>query len=126
MNILIVDDDPGYREMLHAHLSRHHELSLLTNGRNALAVLTDDDHGFDVILLDLHMPRMSGSKLIEVLNEWNHLKSRFIIMSGMPKIDHVVGLPNVFAVLRKPFELPTLDALISQAAALPVLQSRYA
>lgn len=100
--------------MLHTHLNRNHELSMLTNGRNALALLADDDHGFDVILLDLHMPRMSGAKLVEVLNEWEHLRARFIIMSGMPKIDHVAGLPNVLAVLRKPFHMSALDELLSK------------
>lgn len=110
--------------MLHSHLHRNHELSLLTNGRNALALLADDDHGFDLILLDLHMPRLSGAKLIELLNEWEHLRSRFIVMSGMPKIDHVVGLPNVLAVLRKPFQMSALDALLSKTPEQLDQQSR--
>lgn len=113
MNILIVDDDPGCREMLHSHLSRTHEVSLLTNGHNALALLADDEHDFDVILLDLHMPRLNGAKLMEVLKEWKNLQGRFIIMSGMPNIEHVRGLPNVRAVLRKPFQMTTLDAMLT-------------
>jgi DNA-binding NtrC family response regulator len=112
MNILIVDDDSGYREMLFNHLNRNHEISLLTNGRNALALLADDDHEFDCILLDLHMPRLNGAKLIGMLNEWKNPRSRFIIMSGMPDIDHVQKLPNVRAVLRKPFNMAALDALL--------------
>ncbi|MBC8039160.1 MAG: response regulator [Opitutaceae bacterium] len=116
MNILIVDDDPGCREMLHSHLNRNHEVSLLTNGHNALALLADDEHDFDVILLDLHMPRLNGAKLIEVLNEWKNLQGRFIVMSGMPNIDHVRGLPNVRAVLRKPFQMTTLDAMLTATA----------
>lgn len=116
MNILIVDDDPGCREMLHNHLVRKHEVSLLTNGHNALALLADDEHGFDLVLLDLHMPRLNGAKLMEVLNEWDNLKGRVIIMSGMPNIEHVRSLPNVRAILRKPFMMPTLDAMISATA----------
>lgn len=119
MKILVVDDDPGCRELLHDHLSRNHELSLLTNGRNALALLADDDHDFDLVLLDLHMPRLSGAKLIEVLNECENLKTRFIIMSGMPDIDHVRGLPNVLTVLRKPFEMAALDTALSRAPTQP-------
>ncbi len=112
MNILIVDDDSGYREMLFNHLNRNHEISLLTNGRSALALLADDDHEFDYVLLDLHMPRLNGTKLINALNEWKNSRSRFIIMSGMPDIEHVRTLPNVRAVLRKPFDMATLDALL--------------
>ncbi|MBC8039984.1 MAG: hypothetical protein H7Y06_05530, partial [Opitutaceae bacterium] len=54
-----------------------------------------------------------GAKLIEVLNEWKNLQGRFIVMSGMPNIDHVRGLPNVRAVLRKPFQMTTLDAMLT-------------
>jgi two-component system, chemotaxis family, chemotaxis protein CheY len=116
MNILIVDDDSGYREMLFNHLNRNHEVSLLTNGRSALALLADDEHDFDYILLDLHMPRLSGAKLINALNEWQNPRSQFIIMSGMPHIDdHVRSLPNVRAVLRKPFIMGELDALLKAA-----------
>ncbi len=104
--------------MLHAHLNGKHELSLLTNGRNALALLADDDHDFDLVLLDLHMPRMGGDKLIEVLNACEHLKARFIVMSGMSNIDHVTKLPNVLAVLRKPFQLNALDAMLNE---MPVM-----
>lgn len=116
MNILIVDDDPGCREMLLNHLNRTHEVSVVTNGRNALALLADDEHNFDVILLDLHMPRLPGAKVIEVLNEWKNLKARFIVMSGMPNLDHVRGLPNVRAILRKPFQMPVLDALLTSGS----------
>jgi len=112
MNILIVDDDSGYREMLFNHLNRNHEISLLTNGRSALALLADDDHEFDYVLLDLHMPRLNGTKLLHALNEWKNSRIRFIIMSGMPDIEHVRTLPNVRAVLRKPFDMATLDALL--------------
>jgi DNA-binding response OmpR family regulator len=117
MKILVVEDDPGCREMLHSHLNRKHELSLLTNGRNALALLADDDHGFDLVLLDLNMPRMSGTTLMELLNEWENLKVRFIIISGVPNLDHIGDMPNVLAVLRKPFQLAELDALLN---AVPV------
>jgi DNA-binding NtrC family response regulator len=113
MKILIVDDDPGCREMLHGHLNRNHEVSLLTNGHNALALLADDEHDFDVILLDIHMPRLTGTKLMEVLKEWKNLKARFIVMSGMPNVEYVRELPNVRAILRKPFHLTTLDAMLS-------------
>jgi hypothetical protein len=36
-------------------------------------------------------------------------------MSGMPNIEHVRGLPNVRAILRKPFKMPTLDAMLTAA-----------
>lgn len=118
MKILIVDDDPGCREMLHAHLNRNHELSMLTNGRNALALLADDDHDFDLVLLDLNTPRLNGAKLLEVLGEWDNLKVRFIVISGVPNIEHISKLPNVMAVLSKPFKLAALDELLNRIPTL--------
>jgi len=118
MKILIVDDDHGCREMLHAHLNRNHELSMLTNGRNALALLADDDHDFDLVLLDLNMPRLNGTKLIEVLSEWDNLKVRFIVVSGVPNIEHISKLPNVIAVLTKPFQLAALDTMLNRIPTL--------
>jgi YesN/AraC family two-component response regulator len=62
------------------------------------------------------MPRLNGTKLMEVLKEWKNLQGRFIVMSGMPNIEHVRGLPNVRAVLRKPFLMTTLDAMLTATA----------
>jgi DNA-binding NtrC family response regulator len=123
MKILIVDDDPGCRDMLHAHLHRNHELSLLTNGRNALALLADDGHDFDLVLLDLHMPRLSGDKLIQVLNECENLKTRFVVISGVPSVENIRRLPNVVAVLRKPFNLSDLDSILREISEHPELSA---
>jgi len=119
MKILIVDDDPGCREMLFGYLNRNHELSVLTNGHNALALLADDSHDFDLVLLDLHMPRLRGEELMRVLGEWKNLSVRFVIMSGMPNIDRLHSLPNVLAVIPKPFKLAKLTEVLNGIVASP-------
>ena len=113
MKILIVDDDPGCREMLFNYLNRNHELSVLTNGHSALALLADDSHDFDLVLLDLHMPRLRGEELMRVLAEWKNLNVRFVIMSGMPDIERIRALPSVLAVIPKPFKLAKLDEVLN-------------
>ncbi len=68
--ILIVDDDPGIREM-HARMVQDWSLDyqplLASNGREALEKLQFVHP--DLILLDLMMPEMDGFKLLEHLRE---------------------------------------------------------
>ena len=41
---------------------------------------------------------------------------RFGIVSGMPDLDHLNALPNVVAVLHKPFKLTRLDEVLNGGA----------
>lgn len=116
MKILVVDDDPGCREVLHSLLNNNHELSMLTNGRNALAVLADDEHEFDLVLLDLNMPRMSGQQLIDVMSECALTDVRFVVMTGLPNFKPI-PLPNVVGILRKPFQIADINRLLAEVTA---------
>ncbi|MCS6909842.1 MAG: substrate-binding domain-containing protein [Anaerolineales bacterium] len=66
--ILIVDDEPGIREM-HARMVQGHapgyRVLLAGNGREALAVVREQQ--VDLILLDLMMPEMDGFAVLEAL-----------------------------------------------------------
>jgi len=68
--ILVVDDDPANRELLARRLkARSFETATAANGREALRLIHDE--AFDLVLLDVMMPDMSG---FEVLS---HLRRRF-------------------------------------------------
>ncbi len=59
LRLLLIDDNPVNRRLASAQLKRiGHELVLVSNGPEALALLETDD--FDVVLMDLHMPTMDG------------------------------------------------------------------
>src|SRR5512147_2598060 len=61
--VLVVDDDPGMREMLLLAMRRHgYEAEAATDGLDALARL--GEHPFDVVLTDLQMPRLDGLGLM--------------------------------------------------------------
>ncbi len=57
--ILIVDDEESPRESLRFILKDRYELTLKENGASALAALRDDGP-FDLMLLDMKMPDLSG------------------------------------------------------------------
>ncbi|RME42419.1 MAG: diguanylate cyclase [Deltaproteobacteria bacterium] len=66
--ILIVDDDPGNREILLRRLKRRgYEVTTAARGEEALALLAS--HEFDLLLLDVVMPDLSGLELLTRIRE---------------------------------------------------------
>ncbi len=112
MNILIVEDNRDVREFFYEMVNNigRHEISILTNGRNALSVLADPDHGFDLVLLDIEMPRMSGSKVVDMIHD--RVRVNFVVITGTPY--ELPQLPESIKVLRKPIEYEDLEAIISE------------
>jgi two-component system copper resistance phosphate regulon response regulator CusR len=70
MRILIVDDDPKLRSYVCAGLQQAGIESVAApDGESALNVLQEDTGGFDLILLDVMMPALSGWELLHDLRE---------------------------------------------------------
>jgi DNA-binding NarL/FixJ family response regulator len=66
--VLIVDDDAAIREGLVKLLSRHPEFTVAGEAANAFdALLTAEERGGDVALVDLYLPGFHGFTLIEKL-----------------------------------------------------------
>jgi CheY-like chemotaxis protein len=63
--VLAVDDDPAVRHLLDRVMSRSYEMVLAADGREALAKI--HSRRPDLMLLDLRMPVMDGSELLERL-----------------------------------------------------------
>ncbi len=65
--ILAVDDDPINIELLKRMLGELYDLSTARSGREALSLL--EQQSFDVMLLDIMMPGMSGLEVLEKVRE---------------------------------------------------------
>ncbi|MDH3243793.1 MAG: ATP-binding protein, partial [Saprospiraceae bacterium] len=69
VNILVVDDEPVNRQVLENHLSlAGYSVTQASNGPEALKIM-QNGHDFDLILLDIMMPRMSGYEVCHRLRE---------------------------------------------------------
>ncbi len=120
MKILIVDDDPAIRLLLFTVFGEEHEVSVLCDGHNAVSVLSDPNHQFDVVLLDLKMPRLSGEMVLEFLSGWQNIKTKFIILSGFIEEAAHLKYSNLIATLGKPFNIKELVKLVEGAAESPL------
>lgn len=77
--ILIVEDDPGIRKFLRAALEAEgYDALEEATGGGALAVISS--HCPELILLDLGLPDMDGSQLIESVRRWT--KTPIVVISA--------------------------------------------
>lgn len=104
---LVSDDDEDIRDFISFVLERAgHEVTTAGNGADALARATEDD--FDVILLDHHMPRMTGLEVAARLSQVRP-EARVLLMSG----DLDVGAQHPH-FLPKPFNRTELAAAVTE------------
>jgi signal transduction histidine kinase len=79
MHVLIVDDDPIYRETSRMFLSMYgRTVTLAENGRTCLALAAEGD--FDVMVCDLEMPDMNGLEVIAAVKAMPRHRDLPIIM----------------------------------------------
>ncbi len=71
--ILLVDDEPVNRQVLHNHLSmQNYQLVETTDGEQALAIINrsaEQKEPFDLVLLDIMIPNMSGYEVCAKIRE---------------------------------------------------------
>ena len=113
--VLIIDDEPGVRRTLERALRGHHyEVVSVGDPNSAYQVLGETS--FDLVLLDLRLPQISGDAFfLAIVRQWPRLLGRVILMSGdplPPQPDWPIELAGC-RVLHKPFSLDTLMTTVS-------------
>jgi len=102
--ILIVDDDQMILESLKALLKhKGYEINTTSSAKEALTYLNQDV--FDLAIVDIMMPEMTGFELLDSLDRGN-LDTMFMIMTGDPSMDYAIEAIRKMAndYIRKPFE----------------------
>jgi DNA-binding NtrC family response regulator len=117
--VLIVDDEPAIVRMLKDALGvfRHeHGYKVETAGDGADALVALEREQFDLVLLDMYMPRMSG---LELLGRMRQLKMQtpVLMLTGNDNARTAADAlaSGIFAYIPKPFELQQLEHLVSLA-----------
>ncbi len=113
--ILLVDDDPGVRELLEfICTSMGHEVCSLDRAPKALKLL--ESESFDVVVQDLKMPEMDGIELLKRLKQ-AYPRLPVIIVTAFSTWDNAVGAMRLGAYdyLRKPFDNDEVRAVVARA-----------
>ncbi len=118
MRILVVDDYGPFANTLRLLLTPDHDVSVLTSGAEALALLRGGAE-FDVVLCDLGMPGVSGMELYRRLAaERPGFERRLAFMTGgahgAEALGFLAGVPN--ERIEKPFDGAGLRALLARVA----------
>ena len=111
--VLIVDDEPEWREFLKLILIRRCQcaVAVAEDGADALAQLSDQT--VDIILLDAQMPVMNGETFRSAQLKDDALKSVYTILVSATAIeDGTAARIRADAVLTKPFASVELVKLI--------------
>ena len=117
--VLIVDDEPPVLEVLKDFFRqfRHpdtYETSSAKDGAEALIVLLRGQ--FDLILLDMHMPRMGGLELLKQIRGLGVNVPVIMITANADTRAAAEALGSgVFAYIPKPFDIRHLDHLVALA-----------
>jgi two-component system chemotaxis response regulator CheY len=120
-SILIVDDYQSVRKTLGRALERvGYKTFLAASGDEALTIL----RGFhvDAVILDLHMPVMSGQTLFHlIISTWPALKAKVLIMTGDARVEEKEAWLKLYdlPVVKKPFELGEILTLVDVLTAEP-------
>lgn len=117
LRVLVVDDEPlvlwSITEMLRSHGMDVQEAS---NAKSALRLITGEDGPPDVVLLDLNLPDSTDLGLLTMMRRIAP-STRVILMTafGTPEVCAEARRLGVASVIDKPFDLDSLDSLLTRA-----------
>lgn len=109
IELLLVEDEADFRDTCARWMTRKgHQVEQAANGQEALA-LCDRRH-FDVAVIDMNMPGISGIEVLERMRSSN-IDTEVIILTGQGTIESAVQAMKMGAsdYLTKPFPLDDLE-----------------
>ena len=116
--VLITDDDPGIRGLLQTMtLMTGCTVETAANGFEALQKLRSKS--YDLLLLDLMMPMMSGYDVVDQMKEMEARPAVIVLTAthaDAPSLERLDGRV-VSSILRKPFDVEAASDFIRVTAA---------
>lgn len=113
MKVLLLEDDPALSDLLEDHLSdKDYDVTLATNGQEALEYLIDEV--FDLALLDINTPIMTGIEVLKTIREDYKNQTPAIVLTAYQDTKHLKESfeSGVDDYIKKPFDLEELDQRI--------------
>ena len=116
IKVLMIDDNIALTEMVKEYFKDSSEIEIVEccyNGEEGLKKIDELEGKYDVILLDLIMPKKDGISVLEDLKERNIHKNIIVETSyNSPEVIRNVSEYGVNYYILKPFDLPDLEKRI--------------
>ncbi len=128
--ILVADDDPGHRKLVELAMNRiGMSYRLVEDGQQVLDIMVSES--FDLILLDLRMPKVDGYQVARILRDRN-IRVPIVALTAMcfPELAQECIKSGFTDWLVKPITFHELQSLIDRLTAvqayepLPVVKTK--
>jgi two-component system response regulator PilR (NtrC family) len=116
-SILVVDDEPGLREMLSILFKRErYEVTVSPGFATAREAIRNAPHAFGVVLTDLMMPDGSGLDILTLAKQRSP-ETEVIVMTAHSSVETAIEAMKrgAYDFVTKPFATSELRALVSKA-----------
>lgn len=123
-SILLVDDDSAFRQVMAKELNRlGHIVTTAASGEEAVERVAVEEP--DVVLLDLHLPGMTGVEALRAIHA-TASGTEVIVLTGHGSIDTAIESIRIgaFDYVQKPCPLDELDLRIQRAIERQELRQR--
>lgn len=112
--ILVAEDDPGIARFLEVVVTRGgFAVDSVKDGADALRLLSEQE--YDVMLLDLTLPRVNGWEVVAALRGFKR-RPAVIVLTANTRYVHELDAELVTSIVRKPFDLNMLMSLVTDTA----------
>jgi len=112
--LLIADDDCGFRQTIKFIFEAHFETLEVESGEEAIAVV--ERQPIDIALLDMHMAELTGLETIRILKSLNAVAPCILITAdATEQLCRDASRADAYKVLRKPISKDELVVTVSTA-----------
>ena len=112
----MIDDNVSLVDMVREYFSNHKKIEIVDcayDGEDGLNKIINEQDSYDLVLLDLIMPKKDGLYVLEELKKKNIFKNIIVATSyNEPKVIRKVSEYGVNYYVLKPFELVDLESKI--------------
>jgi DNA-binding NtrC family response regulator len=114
LSILVVDDEDALRTVLGGELANEgYDVRTAADGDEAISEL--DKSPFDLVLLDIKMPRLNGFEVLKFIKE-KHEKTKVVMLTGFADLKNAIESKKLGAddFVSKPYDLVDLLTTIER------------
>lgn len=115
--IMVIDDEPGVREMLKRLLTSFgFEVATYADGEEALSVLKEDPSSFAAVVTDLKMEGMDGMEVLSAVKEIDQVLP-VVVITAYATVESAVQAikEGAYDYIAKPFEADPMEVVIKKA-----------